>query len=446
MTTQQDQLKAIANERGCSLKSLTVLAPQNDPFRIGTPYQFRQAEWFAAVLENARSPEIHLREIHYSLVGSGTGEFYDGEPYFNDQASWERLQKYAKFARVLGLVDTRRLVDKRTPDPHLYAPGRIAEPYLQVDEGYLRLPEIASSISRGHYSSGGAELHEMRYQQADQPYHVEVWAEKSSVEEELRPLCARFGVNLMLNKGFSSYTTSMGIIDRCIASGKPARVLCVSDFDPAGDDMPTALARYLEFNKEEYAGLDICLEPVLMTAEIALEYGLPRSPIKTAQGQRDRFQAFHGEGGVELEALKVLHPGATAAIMEKAIWKYRDSELRGRINDVAESAATGLSASFQDATAPLQDEWQAISQDADAIADRYHNRLRLLSDRMNREMEPIQERADELMLATDTITSAFEYEIPDRPASELEVNLDHYFDSRREYLDQLPYHKRRKGQ
>jgi hypothetical protein len=446
MKTPLEKLKALATEQGCTLKDLTVLARQNDPFRIGTPTQVKQAEWFARTLDDVWFPNIHLREVHYSLVGVGDATLHDGSPYVNNADCWNNLQKFAKFARVLGLVDVRRMIDRRTPNPILFALGQPAKPDIVIEEPSLALPAISSRISRPYFNAGAVDLYGYRYSQADQPYHVEVWAEKSSVESELEPLCRHHGVNLMINKGFSSYTAAAGIIDRCIESGKPARVLSVSDFDGAGDDMPTALARYLEFHKVEYEGLDICLEPILMTAEIALEYGLPRTPIKSGQRQKDRFQAFHGEGCVELEALKVLHPGATAEILGRAIQKYRDPDLQAQINAAESIASDELNTVWQEAIKPLNDDWQAIRKDAEVVAARYDRRVELLSNRMAREMEPVQMRADELMMATETITGAIEYEIPDRPVSEMEVDVDHYFDSRREYLTQLPYHKRRKGQ
>ena len=41
-------LEAVISERGCSLKDLTVLATQNDPFRVDTPARHRDGEWLAA--------------------------------------------------------------------------------------------------------------------------------------------------------------------------------------------------------------------------------------------------------------------------------------------------------------------------------------------------------------------------------------------------------------
>ena len=47
-------LDKVIAERGCSLKDLTVLAPQNDPFRVDTPARHRDGEWLAITARDAR--------------------------------------------------------------------------------------------------------------------------------------------------------------------------------------------------------------------------------------------------------------------------------------------------------------------------------------------------------------------------------------------------------
>jgi hypothetical protein len=42
-------LEAAATETGCSLKDLTVLAVQRDPFRLDTPANHALGEWLASI-------------------------------------------------------------------------------------------------------------------------------------------------------------------------------------------------------------------------------------------------------------------------------------------------------------------------------------------------------------------------------------------------------------
>jgi hypothetical protein len=63
-------------------------------------------------------------------------------------------------------------------------------------------------------------------------------------------------------------------------------------------------------------------------------------------------------------------------------------------------------------------------------------------------MAPLQEQADELLERATDVANNFDFEMPDRPTSDGDVPgncIDHYFDSSRDYLEQLDYHKRRKG-
>ena len=68
------------------------------------------------------------------------------------------------------------------------------------------------------------------------------------------------------------------------ASGRPVRILYVSDFDPGGMSMPVAVARKIEFYVRSHdETLDIQVRPVVLTEEQCIEYRLPRIPIKASE-------------------------------------------------------------------------------------------------------------------------------------------------------------------
>ena len=54
-------LDAVIAERDCALKDLTVLAPQNDPFRVDTPARHHDGEWLATT---AQELGLGDRKIH----------------------------------------------------------------------------------------------------------------------------------------------------------------------------------------------------------------------------------------------------------------------------------------------------------------------------------------------------------------------------------------------
>lgn len=52
------------------MKSLTVLAPQNDPFRVDTPAGHRDAQWLTDKINDlGLTGPRHLRGLHYALIG-----------------------------------------------------------------------------------------------------------------------------------------------------------------------------------------------------------------------------------------------------------------------------------------------------------------------------------------------------------------------------------------
>ena len=67
----------------------------------------------------------------------------------------------------------------------------------------------------------------------DQRYHVEIWCEKTTMNDVLMPLGDELRVTIVTGLGELSITACHAVIERAIASGKPVRILYVSDFDPA---------------------------------------------------------------------------------------------------------------------------------------------------------------------------------------------------------------------
>jgi hypothetical protein len=62
-------LEQVAREERCPLKDLTVLADQNDPFRVDTPAGHRDGQWLADVVrELIGDKRIHLRGVHYAIT------------------------------------------------------------------------------------------------------------------------------------------------------------------------------------------------------------------------------------------------------------------------------------------------------------------------------------------------------------------------------------------
>src|ERR1700675_1702286 len=76
-----------------------------------------------------------------------------------------------------------------------------------------------------------------------QPFHLEIACEKSTMNDVLMPLGEEYGVNIITALGEFSHTRCVQLVERARASGKPVRILAVTDYDAAGQIIPVSLAR-----------------------------------------------------------------------------------------------------------------------------------------------------------------------------------------------------------
>lgn len=179
------RLRAALETAGGSLKALTVLAPQNDPFRVDTPARHRDGAWLANTLGTlgVTGPR-HLRGLHYILISQPKP---NGEPYTNTEADWIWLEQHAaKSARWNGYIPFDRIVDQRNDAP-------------EIQEWKPAYPL--------HYVSVDFEVYAPDYDdlapkaQITQPYHLVLVGEKSSLRPVLGPVASRYQADLYLPTG-----------------------------------------------------------------------------------------------------------------------------------------------------------------------------------------------------------------------------------------------------
>jgi hypothetical protein len=62
-------IKTLAREQGCRVTDLIALAPQNDPFYVGTAGQQELGRWFAGLWQRfGCGAGVHLRRVHYQVI------------------------------------------------------------------------------------------------------------------------------------------------------------------------------------------------------------------------------------------------------------------------------------------------------------------------------------------------------------------------------------------
>jgi hypothetical protein len=418
--------------------TLIALASQNDPFFAGRPKRRAAAEWFAELWQrlDLGGRTQHLRRVHYVLVSqSPPVRLPNGKPYRNTQGCWGLLCAASKDARYRGLVPSDGFEDRRNPDP-----------ILNLDQ-----PLSASLVTDGDPALGiGTELpplpdlpdFNLSAPIIAQRYQVELWIEKSTMMDVLQPLALRYRLNIVPGVGEISETRCRELVERARASGRPVRVLYISDFDPAGMSMPVAAARKIEFHLRSrgLGGLDVQLRPVALTHEQCVEFELPRTPIKESERRGGAFEERFGEGATELDALEALHPGELRRILEREVRRYYDGRLAGRTSRVADELRADLSGIREAAIEPHRAAVQELRRQYRDLARRWSRRVRPLRD----EYRALAERFNSVRLAVE---AELEAEAPDLDevawpeGAEGDEDEDPLFDSRRGYVEQADRYK-----
>ena len=408
------------------IATLIALSHDNDPFYLGVARQ-RDAEWFAALYaEHGFRRGVHLRRIHYRFVSQETPiELPTGGAYLNTENCWVALCEAAKSARYAGLVDINDFADQRNPEPIEYLPDVPDRPQIHASNGGLCGLEIPTQITNPWLMITDGYV-------CPTHYHVEIWAEKSTVNDVLDPLAERYKMNLQTGLGEMSLSRCRGLVRRATANGgRPVRIIYVSDFDPAGQSMPVAAARKIEWLAQD-EGVDLQLHPIILTHDQCVEYRLPRTPIKETERRGAGFEERFGEGATELDALEALHPGVMRQILVREIERFHDPDFarswraaigraQGRLDEITREIlarhATEESALLERLDA-LREEASELEADVDARGE---------------------EIARELHIAARNI----ELDLPE-PADADEWP-DPLFDSTRDYVEQMDRYKAFQG-
>lgn len=394
-----ERIKEIAKQAGLKITDFLALAPQNDPFYAGTPSDLQQ-NWFAEVWKAAGYVSgVHLRRVHYWCVSQPKLLMPNGEPYLNTDKCWGFLTQASKMARYLGYVKISDIADNKNPEPHSHAYYFAGDAEYEIETPDLSSPDIRI------YGIHNSNI---------QPYHIEIWCEKSTMNDVLLPLCQEFSANLVTFEGEVSITACHNLVKRINEASKPCRVFYISDFDPAGNSMPAAMSRKIEFMLDKYGfDFDVKVKALVLTQEQIRKYRLPRTPIKETERRAASFEDAFGTGAVELDALEALHPNALAQIVRQAIRPYYSLEAERESRRKARALK------------------QAVQEEIEAITARYEQ-----------EIEAVRAMLDEIreikIDVSDFAVSPYEPDVRE--------DDEWLFDSQREYGEQIGRYKAHKGQ
>ncbi len=445
-----EEIKRLSKETGRKIPELIALARQNDPFFVGSPAQIEKGEWFARMWEEhgyVGMTGIHLRRVHYKLyLTEEEVVTADGNPYENTEECWKHLCEASKYARYLDLVDADAFEDRRGLPPklnmHVYTPE---EPDFEYDFPEWLLPKIRFGMRLDSPHLYPTQYH---YEPGLQPYHVEVWAEKSTMNDVLVPLCVRQNANFVTGVGQMSISEVRGLLRRTAELGKPCRILYLSDFDPAGESMPTAVARKVEFEIRDLPNhANVRLDPVVLSQEQVTHYNLPRKPMTgKAAAYKDGWEARHGAGAVELDAVEAMHPGELARLCEERICCFRDPDLRRKISVAGEEAEEEIAETWQAVAGHLEKRLEELRESIRAVVDRYRPEIEHLDAAMQAELASYLDELESVRLGVQAELDTVEPELPPLPEPQTPPEPDGWlYDSSRCYMEQLEAYKHRQN-
>ena len=277
---------------------------------------------------------LTLRQLYYQLVSR------DIIP--NKQNEYSKLSTLLKEGRMAGIVDWDAIEDRlRKPSQ----PSRWKSPKSIID---ACLEQYRKDRQKG------------------QKIYLEVWVEKDALSGVLKRVTEKFGVPIMVNRGYSSASAMFDSFERfktALKKGREIKVIYLGDFDPSGVDMIRDIkSRIDEFIvgseeiKEMFNEIDIdeddywrdlygryyyeqglshndtmlMLEsefgdfmtrkfqivPIALTKEQIRQYNPPPNPAKITDPRAKDFIEKHGKTSWEVDALK---PEVLNAILKKAI-------------------------------------------------------------------------------------------------------------------------------
>ena len=239
----------------------------------------------------AQGYQLTLRQLYYQLVSRGVIP--------NEQRQYKKLGEIMTNARLAGLVDWDAIVDR----------GRSPVMAAQWDSPADILDAAASRYRVDRWEG--------------QDCCVEVWCEKDALSSVVEPVCDRYHVRFMANRGYSSATAMYDAAKRLYGiaqTGKEVVVIYLGDHDPSGMDMTRDIRDRLDMLAW---GTPLNVERIALNFDQVQGYNPPPNPVKLTDSRSNGYQASHGRESWELDALD---PQTLDRLVSETILRYLDTE------------------------------------------------------------------------------------------------------------------------
>ncbi|MFO0889893.1 MAG: hypothetical protein U0790_12220 [Isosphaeraceae bacterium] len=135
------------------------------------------------------------------------------------------------------------------------------------------------------------------------PERVEIWCEKDALSGVIADtVCVEWGVDLYIQKGFSSATYIYQAALNMADVGKPTHIYVLSDFDPSGKASLAAIEPGLRRHLPD--DFELHVHDLAVTPDQIERWNLPDRPTKTTDSRAAKFIEKFGDRGVELDAIR----------------------------------------------------------------------------------------------------------------------------------------------
>jgi len=177
------------------------------------------------------SSRVTLRQLYYQMVAR------DFIP--NHDKVYKKIGNIIADARLAGWIDWWAIIDRNRSS------------YKTRDWGS---PNDALKSLLNSYNTDKCRT---------QPTHIELWTEKDAITGVVNPICAKYDVRLVVNKGhgsWSSFFESFERFKKILADGKKIKILYLGDHDPSGlhmiEDIEGRMKLMLSCNDAVYDDLN----------------------------------------------------------------------------------------------------------------------------------------------------------------------------------------------
>ena len=136
-----------------------------------------------------------------------------------------------------------------------------------------------------------------------QDHHVEVWCEKDAMSRVIDPVCGRFHVRFLANRGCSSSTAMYAAAQRCLEAkdrGQQPVVIYLGGHAPSGVDMSRDVEDRLDLLTRRYG---VQVVRLALNYEQVAEYQPPPNSAKLTDSRSPPYVAMYGLESWELDAL-----------------------------------------------------------------------------------------------------------------------------------------------